>query len=295
MSLLSTQNMRGAQLQFPFAPESIVIVASVPQRSPFRYPGGKTWLVPHVRTWLTSLSRKPKLLVEPFAGGAIVGLTAAFEDLADRVLLVERDAAVAVVWRVMVGKDAGELCRRILDFEMSLSNVKRALSKKHRTNLDRAFTTLLRNRVQHGGILAPGASVMKEGENGKGIGSRWYPETLARRITDIMTVRDRIGIVEGDAFDVIREYRNAGNAAWFVDPPYTVAGRRLYCFSDVDHPELFRAMSETRGDFLMTYDDTDEVRALAAANAFQVAQVAMKSRQHTTKKELLIARTLTWL
>lgn len=27
----------------------IVNVASVPQRSPFRYPGGKTWLVPHIR------------------------------------------------------------------------------------------------------------------------------------------------------------------------------------------------------------------------------------------------------
>ena len=31
-----------------------VNVASVPQRSPFRYPGGKTWLIPHIRRWLTS-------------------------------------------------------------------------------------------------------------------------------------------------------------------------------------------------------------------------------------------------
>ena len=31
-----------------------VNVASVPQRSPFRYPGGKTWLVPHIRRWLGS-------------------------------------------------------------------------------------------------------------------------------------------------------------------------------------------------------------------------------------------------
>ena len=28
---------------------SIVNVASVPQRSPFRYPGGKTWLIPIAR------------------------------------------------------------------------------------------------------------------------------------------------------------------------------------------------------------------------------------------------------
>ena len=29
--------------------KSVINVASVPHRSPFRYPGGKTWLVPHVR------------------------------------------------------------------------------------------------------------------------------------------------------------------------------------------------------------------------------------------------------
>ncbi|MBN2594284.1 MAG: hypothetical protein JXA81_12320, partial [Sedimentisphaerales bacterium] len=33
----------------------VVNVASVPLRSPFRYPGGKTWLVPYVRQWLSSL------------------------------------------------------------------------------------------------------------------------------------------------------------------------------------------------------------------------------------------------
>ena len=30
-------------------PEKVVNVASVPHRSPFRYPGGKTWLVPRIR------------------------------------------------------------------------------------------------------------------------------------------------------------------------------------------------------------------------------------------------------
>ena len=53
--------------------EHVVNVASVPQRSPFRYPGGKTWLVPCVRQWLQSLEKRPTVLVEPFAGGAIIG------------------------------------------------------------------------------------------------------------------------------------------------------------------------------------------------------------------------------
>ena len=46
----------------PVARPSIVNVASVPQRSPFRYPGGKTWLVPRLRRWLSSLPSKPRIL-----------------------------------------------------------------------------------------------------------------------------------------------------------------------------------------------------------------------------------------
>ena len=47
----------------------IVNVASVPQRSPFRYPGGKTWLIPQIRAWLGSLPERPAEFIEPFSGG----------------------------------------------------------------------------------------------------------------------------------------------------------------------------------------------------------------------------------
>ena len=64
----------------PVSPIPAVNVATVPQRSPLRYPGGKTWLVPHIRAWLKAMDT-PRLLVEPFAGGGITSLTAVMEDL----------------------------------------------------------------------------------------------------------------------------------------------------------------------------------------------------------------------
>jgi DNA adenine methylase len=273
----------------------VVNVASVPQRSPFRYPGGKTWLVPHLRRWLLSKSRPPEIFIEPFAGGGIAGLTAGFEQLVERVVLVELDPDVASVWKVMLNGRSSALADRIASFTLTMDNVKAVLTKRHKSTLDRAFATILRNRVQHGGILAPGASMMKEGENGKGIASRWYAETLARRVREIGQRKEQFSFFQGDAFAAIDLFAEASNVVFFVDPPYTVAGKRLYRFSDVDHESLFRRMSEVKGDFLLTYDDSPEVRQWARDAGFQMETVAMKSRQHLTKSELLIGRDLGWV
>lgn len=55
---------------------AVINVASVPQRSPFRYPSGKTWLIPTVRQWLKQNHKSANILIEPFPGGGIVSLTA---------------------------------------------------------------------------------------------------------------------------------------------------------------------------------------------------------------------------
>jgi DNA adenine methylase len=83
-----------------------VNVASVPQRSPFRYPGGKTWFVPTFRHWMAQIYPKPTILVEPFAGGGIISLTALFENLVERVVMVELDDEIAAVWQSVINGDA---------------------------------------------------------------------------------------------------------------------------------------------------------------------------------------------
>src|SRR6266481_4072294 len=123
-------------------------VASVPQRSPFRYPGGKTWLVPYIRDWLRHKIPRPTRLIEPFAGGAIVSLTAAFERLARHVIFAELDDGVASVWRVVLNGQAEWLAKQILHFDLTLENVKAVLKQSPVELRERAFQTILRNRVQ---------------------------------------------------------------------------------------------------------------------------------------------------
>src|SRR2546427_2785916 len=116
--------------------------------SPFRYPGGKSWLRPAVLRWLRRLPFRPRLFVEPFAGGASVGLAVAELNLADRVLLIERDAHVAAVWKAALGPTCEKLCRRIRDFRITRKNVLAALSGTRSDLVSVAFRALLRNRVQ---------------------------------------------------------------------------------------------------------------------------------------------------
>ncbi len=290
--------MKQAALFEAAATADITNVASVPQRSPFRYPGGKTWLVPRIRRWLRSRTPKPYKLVEPFAGGGIVSLTVAFEQLAERVTMVELDEQVAAVWKVLLEGDAKALAQRIAAFDLTPQSFQAAVEGPCRTLEDKAFRTILRNRVHHGGILAPGSGILKTGENGKGIASRWYPETLKRRMLDIGTVSNRIRFVEGDGLEVLRANATCADTVFFIDPPYTAdgkkAGSRLYTHNQLDHAELFRTCSTLAGDFLMTYDNAESVRKLACEHGFDIQPIAMKNTHHAQMTELLISRNLDW-
>ena len=274
-------------------------VASVPLRSPFRYPGGKTWLVPYIRAWLSTKETKPSLFIEPFAGGGICSLTVAFESLADHALLAELDENVAAVWKTLLTGQGEWLATRILDFECRLEHVQAALRAQTNSNplsmKEKAFLTILRNRVQRGGIMAPGAGLVKSGENGRGIASRWYPDTLARRIREIDWHRNRMTFVDGDGMDLIAQYKGETNCVCFADPPYTQAARRLYDHWQFDHRSLFELLAQAKGDFLLSYDNTEEIQDLAREFGFPARAVCMKNTHHAKMTELLIGRDFAWL
>ena len=98
---------------FPLSRLPAVNVATVPQRSLLRYPGGKTWLIPHIREWLTHAHAS--VLIEPFAGGGIVSLTAVMENLVDQAILIERDHDVAAFWHLVL-QDGATLAEQIRHF-----------------------------------------------------------------------------------------------------------------------------------------------------------------------------------
>lgn len=276
-----------------------VNVASVPQRSPFRYPGGKTWFVPTFRDWIKNHSPKPEILIEPFAGGGIISLTALFEEFVSRVVMVEIDEEIAAVWQSVVDGHAEWIAKRILSFELTKESVIDEISRTSVDLREKAFQTILKNRTFHGGILAEGSGFLKYGENGKGIRSRWYPATLSKRFSSLKLVADRILFRKDDGLEVIREYSRRQDVVFFIDPPYTAggkrAGKRLYRHFTLDHERLFTLCESVKGDFLMTYDNADEVKMMARNHGFQMRLIPMTNTHHATMQELVIGKDLSWM
>ncbi len=278
----------------PISPIPAANVATVPQRSPLRYPGGKTWLVPHIRFWLERCGGDVPLLIEPFAGGGIVSLTAVMEGLAGSCLMIELDRDVAAFWHAAL-TSGSELAKRIEDFEPTREAVESLMASPVTSVLDHGFRTLVVNRMRRGGILAAGASFTRIGENGKGIASRWYPRTLARRIEAINQNTQRIRFAETDGvalLETLSHFIRGSEAVLFLDPPYTAggkrAGRRLYNHSHIDHEALFGFMSRCGVNFMMTYDCTPEILALVRSYGFYSVRVYMKNTHHNTMPELVI-------
>ena len=271
---------------------------SGPQYSIFRYPGGKSWLIPEVKKWLLASPMSPSVFVEPFAGGAIAALTIAAEGMAPKATFSEIDRDIAAVWKTIFGErrsDVDWLCIRIETFVVDIDSVNEILASRPSNNRERAFRTIVRNRTRRGGVMAEGAGLLKNGEKGKGLASRWYPETLVERIRTLRQLRHRIVFEQADALEVIKRFSSDPAAVFFVDPPYTAggnqAGRRLYAHSKVDHEELFRLVAATKGRVMLTYHDVPEVRALANRYGFAVQEVSMKTTHHRKQNELLIVKS----
>ena len=277
---------------FPTSRVPVVNVATVPQRSLLRYPGGKTWLIPHIREWLQHT--RPEILIEPFAGGAIVSLTAVMEDLVDGCVMVEIDRDVAAFWR-SVFESGATLREWIGQFKPTIKSLHELEQAPTTTVAEHGFRTLVLNRTRRGGVLARGASFCRKGENGKGVSSRWYPETLAARLEAIQEYADRITFVEGDGMKLLPLLlRGWGRkAAVFVDPPYTAgggkrAGSRLYEHSDLDHAGLFALLAEHHANFLMTCDAATEIVGLVHQYDFEAVCLSMKNGHHNHLPELVI-------
>ncbi len=258
-----------------------------------RYPGGKTWLIPHLRVFFEKV--RPSLLMEPFCGGGTASLTAVSEGKGMTAVMMDLDPHLAAFWQAVLERGE-ELIGLIADFQPTDEILAEWDRHGPACGLELGFRTLVRNRTRRSGILAPGAGSIRKGDGGRGLTARWYPNTLIKRIRNIQAVSERLRFRNVDAMSCLPsllEAHKTEQVALFVDPPYTAGGKqgqRLYSHYELDHACLFGLLADCEQPFVMTYDASPRVLELVCEHGFHAVRVKVKNAQHAYKSEVVITR-----
>ena len=250
--------------------------------------------MPVLKQWLEHSSNDNSVFLEPFAGGAISALTAVLDGFVASAILIEKDEDVAAVWKTIFGRSGKWLAEAIMDFELSDENISMQAQKSGSSTKERALNTIVRNRINRGGIIAPSGGRLNKGEKDKGINSRWYPETLSARLLNLIPYKSNFSVKCGDGIRAINKYAENPNMLVFIDPPYIDAGTRLYSHSKLNHKRLFEAVASVQGSFLMTYDNHPRVLELCEEFDFPNTTIMMQNAHHKTKTEIIISNNLEW-
>jgi len=169
---------------------------------------------------------RPRLFVEPFAGGACVALHLLSENLVDRVGLGDLDPLVASFWRVAIW-DTEWLMKAYERLVPSIELWQWFKQSRPRTDRSRALKCLFLNRTSFGGIMAESVGPLGGWAQNSAyqIGCRFSPKAVRQRLTSLSQLKDRIAFVrEGDWQSTLREskrrVRRPGELlAYFVDFP----------------------------------------------------------------------------
>ena len=264
--------------------------------TPLRYPGGKSQLTPLV----VDILRKNDLIygeyVEPFAGGAGIAMTLLLNSYVSRVHLNDIDPTIYAFWHSVL-HDTDELCDRVKNVEMSVKEWRHQRSIFiDSTCLDitaRGFATLFLNRTNRSGILRGGVIGGYEQIGNYKMDCRFNRVDLIRKIKRIALHKDQIELTCMDAATFVETVVPNTSASTLVnlDPPYYGKGPELYTnfYRHDDHESLARAVAGIGRRWMVTYDDTPEIRKFYCSHPMYSSSLNYSVQEKRVGVELLIS------
>lgn len=251
--------------------------------SPLRYPGAKRRLCGYIREVLRLNSIRPKLFVEPFAGGANVALDLLSKDLVNKIALGERDPLLASFWKV-VFRDPGWLIRRIKSIPVTLEKWNYFKANRFRSDRARALSCIFLNRTSFSGILAPSAGPIggQSQSSDYKVDCRFPVQTLVRRIEQAAALSDRVVFVHNADWQKTIEKVNAlgykkEDVFYYFDPPFYEKADRLYTyyFMEKDHRRLHDALATLQPNWLLSYDAAKPIIRMYSSNGTRPRRVSL--------------------
>ena len=238
--------------------------------SPLRYPGGKARLSPFFAGLIEQFRGSIECYVEPFAGGAGAALELMTREHVGEIWINDADPSVYAFWRCVV-EDHEYLTSKIADAELSIEEWsairKRYMRRQYAESRwrQRAFDFFYLNRTNRSGIVHTASVIGGKKQDGKWkIDARFNRDDLCKRIDFLANYKRRIKVTNLDAVRDMRRFLIKKNAMVYIDPPYYLAGDRLYMnrLTHEDHARLARKIRKSESNWVLTYDNHEEIRAL---------------------------------
>jgi DNA adenine methylase len=269
--------------------------------SPLRYPGGKRRLAGYIAATIRLNGLRPKLFVEPFAGGASVALQLLNDGLVERVALGEKDPLLAGFWKT-VFTDHEWLVEKLRETEPTLDNWDRFKNGRHQTDRQRALACIFLNRTSFSGIIAPGAGPLggRAQHSAYPIGCRYAVELIIGRIAQAAQLAERVLFVnQGDWQHTVRRVKarryQEGEVLYYFDPPFYYKADTLYrfFFDEANHRRLHDALGMLGQPWLLSYDAAQPIIDMYQHNGIGPKRVellysAANSGKLTEMQELIV-------
>jgi len=234
-------------------------MSRVPARylSPLRYPGGKGRLAKFVSNLLARQSPRPKRYVEPFAGGAGVGLRLLVDEYVDEIVVNDLNPGIAAFWRAVFHR-ADDLLERLRSCEVTVEEWHRQRQvylAEPADDVDLGFALFYLNRTNRSGILDARPIGGYEQTGRWRIDARFDRSGLEQRLRALARYGSRVSVNELDGIDLIESHLEEAATFIYADPPYLGKGDHLYLdtLRWEDHVRLAGLLRQG-GRWLLTYD-----------------------------------------
>lgn len=236
-------------------------------RTPLRYPGGKQKLAPFVLEILQANDLVGGHYVEPYAGGAGVGLELLMDNHVKKIHLNDSSFPVYAFWR-SVQKNPEELCRMIATASLTVAEwkVRREIVRqpKGHSQLEVGFSVFYLNRCNRSGVLSGGLIGGLAQDGNWKMDARFPRNELIRRIEAIALRASSIVLKNWDAERFIEQYVPTlpKNTLVYCDPPYFDKANRLYLnsYDEEDHRRIAKVIqSSLNRKWLVSYDSVPEI------------------------------------
>lgn len=227
-------------------------------KSPLRYPGSKQKFCQTLANILNKNNIKPKLFIEPFAGGSSISLYMLQNNLTEKIALIEKDPLISSFWKT-VFFDSTWLIKKIKKIDVTLDTWKYYKKYTPRTTKNKALKCLFMNRTCFSGILKAGPIGGYKQESKYKINCRFNKTAIINTIETLSKYKDKVSFIEeGDYQDILNNYKHLINEDTFIyfDPPYVNKAKDLYnfYFLENDHQRLKNFICTLNNNWLVSYD-----------------------------------------